>query len=351
MNRIAIVSSAHGFGHATRDAVLADTLLERGYDVTQFTHVSPAVLGASHRVEWAAVDVGFVQHHSLAENVPATLALLEERFADAAVDALAERLSAFDLVVADIPPSAMVASKRAGVPCVALGNFDWGWIYQQYAAALAPNPEAAHPSSERDRAGLVRWATRIAEIQREIPAISLAPGCCGLAGFAKTHAGGILARSAPPVRVAETGVLVCFGGLGLDAISAILPEIPGVTWIFAPPMPLLPRKDCLFVQDVPFSSLLAGADCVLTKPGYGSFAEMIMAGTRAVWLERTPFPEAPKLEADFTEPARIRAKTANANDVSCSIRAVLSQPRPAARLQDNREEIADLVLRWGQSSR
>lgn len=340
MSRIAIVSSAHGFGHATRDAVLADTLLARGHEVTQFTHVSPTVLGARHAVEWAAVDVGFVQHHSLAENIPATLDLLTERFAPAAIDTLASRLAGFHLIVADIPPTAMLAAKKAGVPCVAMGNFDWGWIYRNYP------PAKAFVVSPGD-GELQNWATRIAEIQRELPAISLSPGSCGLPGFLRTVEGGILARSAPPIRVAELGVLVCFGGLGLDAISAILPEIPGVTWIFAPPMPRLPRKDCLFVEDVAFPSLLAGAECVLTKPGYGSFAEIMMAGSRAVWLPRVPFPEAPLLEADVTEPSRIRAKSATADDVSSAISAVLSRPRPRARVQDDRERIADLVVELG----
>lgn len=348
MKRIVIVSSAHGFGHATRDAVLADTLWGRGHEVTQFTHVSPAVLGARHTVEFATTDVGFVQHHSLAENVPATMNLLEERFGDAAVDALARRFASFDLVIADIPPTAMLAAKRAGVPCVAMGNFDWGWIYREYASALDGVGVMDGGANAAERLGLRTWAARIGQIQREIPAISLSPGSCGLAGFALTQHGGILARSARPMRVAEVGVLVCFGGLGLEAIEAILPEVPGITWIFSPPMPKLNRRDCVYVEDVPFPALLAGAECVLTKPGYGSFAETIMAGTRAVWLERRPFPEAPLLEADFCGHARRRAKSATRADVSAALLRVLQYPKPAAPLHDDREEIADLVLDLGK---
>lgn len=337
--RIAIVSSAHGFGHAARDSVLASTLADRGHEITQFTHAPAELLGRNYEIEAAVVDVGLSQPDSFAENIPETLRLLNDRFSDVEIDKLAQRLSAFDLMVSDIPPNAMEAARRAGVPRVAMGNFDWAWIYR--SRSPFKQHESSAPEAER---ALQVWAERIEYWQHEANAVALHPGFCGLPSFRRVERGGLLARAAAPLRVVDRGVLVCFGGFGLAAIDALLPEIPGVTWILAPPMPPLNRADCLFVDNVAFPSLLAGADAIFTKPGYGIFGEAIVAGTPAVWLERHGFAESSYLEHEFSGPARQRVPWAGLDSIRAAVLSVLSEPRPEARLCDDRQRIADLVL-------
>ena len=41
--------------------------------------------------------------------------------------------SAIDLIVADIPPMAGDIAAVLGVPCIAIANFTWDWIYEPYA--------------------------------------------------------------------------------------------------------------------------------------------------------------------------------------------------------------------------
>jgi hypothetical protein len=47
---------------------------------------------------------------------------------------------------------------------------------------------------------------------------------------------------------------------------------------------------------LPFPDLVASGDALLTKPGYGAFAEAACCGTPVVYLERPDWPESPYLE-------------------------------------------------------
>ena len=278
--RLAVVCSAHGFGHLTRQLALVPHLQARGAAVTLFTAAPPAALADDLPVAvvpWT-VDVGIRQHDSLTEDLPGTLLALAERHADPAVDALATRLRAFDAAIVDVAPAGLEAARRAGIPAVAVGSFSWPWIYDHY------------PSLQAEAARLRRW-------QAPHPALSLWPGPGLPAGdFRQAVSGGLIGRhAAVPHRLPPGAVLVSFGGLGLSALERALPRIDGVCWVLAPPMPPLDRPDCLYVEGVPYPALVAGAHAVLTKPGYGIFAEAALARTRLLWVERGAFPEAPFL--------------------------------------------------------
>ena len=325
--RLCVVSSAHGYGHATRDVVLGEALTRRGHEVTQLAAAPASVLGAAHRVLPWVVDVGLVQPDSLAEDVDATATALAERCNDDAIDALAAELRAYDGVVVDIAPAAMEAARRAGVPCVAVGNFDWAWVYAHYPALLP-------------------WSARFAAWQAPHPAVQLVPGP-PLTGFSIVAAGGLLARARPAVRIVgadEVAILVGFGGFGLPGLAEHLPTLPGVRWLFAPPMCAPDRADVRQVDDVPFSSILAGADVVLTKPGYGMYGETVRAGVRVVWLDRGRFPEAPWLEAAMCARGDVKVDGApTAASLRAAVHASLARPRAPALPADDRVAIAARV--------
>jgi UDP:flavonoid glycosyltransferase YjiC (YdhE family) len=306
--RFAIVCSAHGYGHVTRQRVVADVLVAAGDQVTFFSAAPAAILGERGGVSFVpwTVDVGLVQPDSLTEDVVATRARLDAIVTDAAIDALAARLEGHDRVVVDIAPPALEAARRAGVPALAIGNFDWAWIYSHY------------PS-------LQGWARRFGAWQVAHHACAIAPGP-GLFGFASVRRFGLVGRRAAAYRYPERNniVLVCFGGFGLD-LEAWLPRIPGVIWVLAPPMRSIVRDDVRYVADVPFPALVAGADLLLTKPGYGIFGEAARAGVPIVWLDRGEFPEAPSIEAALTARGDRKATRADLAEV---VRARLADPRP-----------------------
>jgi hypothetical protein len=109
-------------------------------------------------------------------------------------------------------------------------------------------------------------------------------------------------------------------------------------------MPRLDRDDCLYIDDVPFPALLAGADVVFTKPGYGVLAESIVAGARVVWLDRGRFPEAPFLEAAMRDRGDVKAAAATGEAVAEAVATALATARTPGRGRDDRARVADAVL-------
>ncbi len=275
--RIAIVCSAHGLGHLTRQLAVARALRDFGVEPILFTAACPTVieewLPQPSLVPWT-VDVGIIQSDSLTEDIPATLAALEQRCSHAAVDRLAAALQAAEvqLVVADAPPVALEAARRAGLPAVAVGNFTWPWIYAHYPA-------------------LREWGARLALWQTSHPAAALWPGP-GMPGFASVESFGLVGRAPRPgTRKVRGHVLVSFGGFGLESLNERLPIIDGITWVLAPPSRPIDRPDCRFVKDTAYPALIAAAEMVLTKPGYGILAETALTGTKLLWVPRGAFPE------------------------------------------------------------
>lgn len=283
-------------------------------DVTIFTAAPEAVfrdyLGADPAL-YARVtivpfraDVGVVQRDGLSMDHVATLAALEARFGDPreigpgsrvdrAIEELASALSRARprVVVADVPAIAIAAAHRIGAPSVAVGNFDWAFIYDHYASKSPAFAEFAR---------LFRaWHARATT------AVHLPPGP-PLEGFREVRPGAPLARTlladarAIRERLAiprgDRAVLVSFGGFGLDDPARRIPRIRGVTWILAPPMdPLSGRPDVRFVAHEPYLGLLAASDAVFTKPGYGIVCEAARNRTRVLFTDRGDFPEYPWL--------------------------------------------------------
>ena len=311
--RIAVLCSAHGFGHVTRQLAVAEHLTALGAAPTFFTAAPASILRETLpelSIRPWVMDVGVVQPDGIHHDAAATLARLASVCSEAAIDALAEAVSGFDRAVVDVAPAGLEACRRAGVPALAVGNFDWAWIYRRYPA-------------------LQGWADRFADWQAPHPAVALTPGP-GLRGFASVETLGVVARRRPARRVVgsrERGVLVSFGGHAEMPLR--LPSIPGVRYILSAPMPRLERPDCVYVEDVAYPSLVAGADAVLSKPGYGILAEACLAGTPLVWVDRSGWPESPSLEAAMWARGDVKIEGPVARGLPRALRRVWGRGRPA----------------------
>lgn len=307
--KLAIVCSAHGFGHLTRQLAVAEALRAEGVDPAIFTAAPPSIVEAtlpSPRLRPWVVDVGIAQRDSLTEDLDETLRRLDEVCSERQIDALAEELGGFDRVVVDTAPAGLEAARRAGVEAIAVGNFEWAWLYGQYPR-------------------LRQWAARFEAWQRPHLGLELWPGP-GLQAFRSVERFGLVARQREPHALPQGSVLVSFGGFGLADLDARLPEVPGVTWVISPPMTRLERPDVLWVEDVPYPALVAGAELVLTKPGYGILAEAMSTGTPIAYLDRGAFPEAASLVAVLEERGDRRVE--NLNDLG----DLIGQERPRVAL-------------------
>lgn len=334
MPRLALICSAHGFGHVTRQLALAEELLARGVVVELFSAAPDELIDESlprlPRRRWLA-DVGIAQPDSFHEDLDATAALLQERCGDAAIDRLAAALDGFDGAVVDAAPPALEAARRAGLPCLAVANFDWAWIYGHYPT-LRP------------------WAERFAAWQAPHLALHTPPGPA-LTAFGRVIEVGPIGRASPPVALPGDSrhVLVSFGGLGREGAQDALPRLDGVTWVVAPPQPRPRRDDMLRIDGVPYPALVASVDAVLTKAGYGIFTEASLAGTPLLYVPRRVFPEAPYIERamDARGDLRLDAEAPFA-DLESALNTILGRPAPAPAAPGV-AAAADAVLRHTQT--
>ncbi len=323
--RISCYVSGHGFGHASRVCEVLRALRRRVPDVAiavrstvprWFFELS---LGGELTYAACRLDIGAVQADSLTVDIDATAAAYAaiEARRDAFIPAEVAALSAArpDLILADIPALAFDVAAALGVPGVAMTNFSWDWIYADYVAAqpaFAPLVAALRRSYAR--------ATLLCRL----------PLHGDLGAFPHVRDVALVARRATVARDDVRTrlqlprdcrlVLLSFGGIGL-ALECV-PAIDGVVFVGTAGAAVGGARGCRMITDdelrgagVRYEDLVAAADAVMTKPGYGIVAECIANRTPIVYTARGRFAEYEVLVAGieahlanaFIEPADLRA--------------------------------------------
>ena len=305
MKNVAYYVSAHGYGHGVRTCDILPELAVRRPDVRVLlttglpeSFLAPRIRGLPVSLRAGSFDVGMVQLDSVAVDVQATLRAVEALFArrEALIreDVHFLQEAGACLVVADIPSIPIEAAARAGIPCVAIGNFGWNWIYAPFA--------------ENDP----RWLPLIAGIEegyRKADVLLRLPFSEPMAVFERQVNIPLLARPGRACRTElarETGadpgrtwVLLSFASLNwtADVVRRVACE-PG--YAFFTVRPLEWAGSGIFSVDrerFAFSDVLASVDAVVSKPGYGLLSECIANNKPLVYTDRQDFIEYPILEA------------------------------------------------------
>jgi UDP:flavonoid glycosyltransferase YjiC (YdhE family) len=296
---VALAVSGHGFGHAVRCAEVARALLERGAwvkvrtDAPAWLFPEPVELVPSPG--WP-LDIGVAQHDGLELDIDETRrrwqAFACELEPRARVEAELLREHHVDVLLGDIPPLGFAAATGAGVPCAALTNFGWDWIY------------AAWPGFERT-VETVRGAYRQADLLLRLPLHSHSDDA--FPAFNRIEDVPLIARRARRSRAqvrAELGlpvdaqvVLLSFGGFtagGLDV--GALRDWSEYVFVLTPPLfdsnTRLP-SNVVGLNQTPadYVSLLGASDVVVTKPGYGIAADCLANRVAILFTDRGPFRE------------------------------------------------------------
>jgi hypothetical protein len=306
--RFAYYITAHGYGHGVRSCDILSALLKGypGVQVTVTTDLPESFL--RNRVPYegltirqGAFDVGMVQTDSIRVDVDATLEqalqLVEKRPALLRSEVEFLRELGADRVVVDIPSIPIGAAKQAGIPAVAVGNFSWDWIYS--------------PFVERDP----RWQSVVdlfEEGYRQADLLLKLPFSPAMAIFSKQVDIPLLAQPGPSRRediAAMTGadlskkwVLLSF--TTLDWEKNALNEVEALTEYEFFTVKPLSWTGCRNIHSVDraqvgFPSVLASADIVVTKPGFGILSECVVSGKPMIYAERENFIEYPLLEREL----------------------------------------------------
>jgi hypothetical protein len=356
---LAVYVSGHGFGHATRTAEVLRALrvARPGVRITVCTSL-PAFLftemvpgGVEMRA--LACDVGLAQRGALAIDEEGTVAAWRafeaQQPARIAAEAAWLRECGAALVLGDVPPLAFEAAAAAGVPSVALANFSWDWVYRHYAgrhaalhaAALAAAASYAH-------AGLLLQLPfagdmRAFPVREEIPLVARQPR------LSRAEA-----RRRLGLTDAQPIVLLSFGGLGLPGFDpAVLAATPRVRFLMQGPSDAFPPNvdsvahARLAALGLAYPDVVAAADIVVTKPGYGIVSDCAAARTRIVYTDRGDFPEYPVLVRDM--PAYVACAFATneaifAGELQDAIDDVLAQPWPGTRRLDGADVAARRIV-------
>ncbi|MFB3852254.1 MAG: hypothetical protein ACE148_00355 [Vicinamibacterales bacterium] len=311
MKPVVFYVSGHGFGHASRDIEVINALhaLRPSLPVVVRTSARRWLFDLTVRnpIEFHEVvcDTGVVQVDSLHLDEQASIRDAGLFYGD--LDRRSEGESAFlqsigaGLVVGDIPPLAFTAAARAGVRSIALGNFTWDWIYEEYAELL-PRYHALLPT--------VRDSYRHAELALRLPL------CGGFESFGRVVDIPFVARHRTRERAEvrqslglapdRPTVLLSFGGYGLGGLqpagieeatahgyTVVTTDQAGAREVegSASRQLVMLTETSLYARGYRYEDLLAAVDVVMTKPGYGIIAECIANGTAMVYTSRGRFRE------------------------------------------------------------
>jgi hypothetical protein len=296
--------SGHGFGHA---AQVIPVLNELGRHVPRLTAILRTTVPSTFfqdrlTVPWSpqAVqqDVGCIQKGPLDIDIPATWEAHREFHATwesrVNAEAAAMRAAGPNLILADTPYLAVTAGKQTGIPTVVLANFTW----HEVLVSLDDIPSEHHAllQSIRTSYGHADMAFRIA------------PGL-PLSGLREVVDIGPIAEPASSQRVdlrsrleiaaSERLVLVGFGGIPLESLPWDQME---QMWGFHFLIPVVPpgnfsRIHSWSTVSVPFTTVLASVDLVMTKPGYGTIVEAVALGLPVLYVRRYNFADEAPLVA------------------------------------------------------
>jgi UDP:flavonoid glycosyltransferase YjiC (YdhE family) len=353
--------SGHGLGHASRDAEVIRAIARLA--------PSAAVAARSSAPSWifnerarpsvelthAEVDTGVAQIDSLRLDEEETARRASRFYSDFSrrVDHEAAIIveSGARAIVGDIPPLAFAAAARAQVPSIALANFTWDWIYEGYPSfgELAPGTidviRSAYACTTRAlRLPLYGGFEPMAAVVEDIPLIA-------------RHARRPREETRKMLDLDDGIVaLASFGGHGVDLPYAGIAKSGRFTLLLTDyedrqnggPRNLrrLDRKQ-LAERGVQYADLVAAADVVVSKPGYGIVSECLANGPALLYTDRGRFREHDVFVGMM--PRLLRCRHISQDDLRAgrwgdAIDALLAQDPPPERLPTNGADVAARII-------
>jgi len=308
---IACYLSSHGYGHAVRsiEVVRHIARMRPGLRIVIVTLAPPFLFADAMEscpniaLRRAAVDFGLVQRDPRSFSLPATAKKLRALLSHH--ERIVERERGFlrrekiRALWCDIPFLPFGAAASLGLPAVGMGNFSWDWIYEYYSGFDPVFAEAADYAR-----AVYAHASLYLELPHSPPPLAFPrrekiPLVTRTARFSREEA-----RSRLGLLPEERAVLLGFSELALaPAACARLEALAcgtarrGIRFIVPPPMRLELANALERGAGLDFPSLVAAADILVTKLGYGIVSDAVASRVPLVYTDRGDFPELPWLEA------------------------------------------------------
>jgi hypothetical protein len=301
MPHLLVDLSYHGFGHIAQTAPVVNALVERlpGLRVTVRSGAPQALLAQRFHCEFTliakALDFGMEMVDAVGVRVEESARAYRDFHHDwtGRVAREAENMAALapDLLFANVPYLSLAAAAGAGIPAVAMCSLNWADIYAHYCHDRQEAPEIHSQMLAAYRSAAHFLQPQPGMAMADLPnAREIGP----IARLGHNRRAEIDARLG--LKAGDKLVLIAMGGIAFRLPLESWPRIPGVRWV-VPSSWQARHPDAVELEslDIDFTDVLASCDALLTKPGYGSFAEAACNGVPVLYLDRKDWPEAPYL--------------------------------------------------------
>jgi hypothetical protein len=349
---IAYYITSHGYGHGVRSCSIIRAINElhphlRVQIVSELppSFLSNQVGSVRNPIRAKSFDVGMVQLDSIRVDVDFTLQRAEQFYSKR--EELIERETKFlrkagiNLVVADIPGLPLEAAALEGIPRVAVGNFGWDWIYSGFLLRDPRWQAIVNMFHEQYRKADLLLRLPFCEEMRAFPRIEDIP-LVATPGRARRREIAAIAGC----DLAKKWILLSFTSLdwnreALDHVKSIQGE-----YEFLTVLPLQWKTDrihALSREQITFSDVIASADAVISKPGFGILSDCIVNSKPLIYADRIDFLEYAVLEASIKKYMKhvfIPAAKLYAGDLKESLDLIWESPEPPLKLEWGGDRIA-----------
>jgi hypothetical protein len=349
---LAVAISSHGYGHGAQTAAVLAALRARHPEVrlTLLTGLPRAFLeqripGDFALIHWRG-DFGMHMRSALDVDVERSAADYAAFHADwdrhcAETVALLEDLAP-DLLLANIPYLPLAAAARIGLPAVALCSLNWALIYGPYCG---DRPEAPATLAAMEAAYAAARIFLCPAPSMPMPGLGNVQTIGPLARLGSPRPDELRARLGIPE--ARRVAVIAPGGMTLRLSPQDWPRHEDIHWIVPADWdvarPDMHRFDALGMG---FNDLLASADAVVGKLGYGTVAECACNGTPLLYVPRPDWPEEPVLADWLRQHGRCAPVTRDAlhgGRMRDALDALWSQTAPPRPQPTGAEEAAAVL--------
>ncbi len=347
--------SSHGYGHLAQVAPVLVELGKRlpGLRLTVRSTLPTAVLesrlGKLSRHIRKSLDVGMCMASAIDVEVEASIRAYAGFHSDwdGLVREEAKLLAALnpDLVLGDVPYLSMAGAARAGIPSLAMSSLNWGDIFHHYCGHLPQGEEIHAQIMDAYRKGQAFLQLAPHMPMDNLPRRrSLGP----VAARGRNRRGELNRRlgMAPSERL----VLIGLGGITTRLPVESWPAVPRIHWVVPGEWTVNRRRFLDFAKvNMPFTDLLCSCDAVITKPGYGTFAEAACNGVPVLYVERGDWPEEPYLTGWLSQNGvalDIERRALERGDLLGHLESLFARGRPPPIPMTGAGEAAKIVTKY-----
>lgn len=352
-NNAVFAISPHGFGHIAQVAPIVEALHRRSPDtrISIFSTADNALLRRFIACPFEHVpceqDPDVAMRGPLEVDVPATVERYRRWHAEYETHErrLRQLLQRSDagIVVSDIGYTVLEAAARADIPSLAISSLNWADIVWPYC---------------REFDGMADICARMLDAYNAADRFLLLEPAMPMPHIRHTAAVGPVARVGTDrksellqrLRLPRDTRLALFSLGGIPADTAVRNwSVPERThWIVPDDCEVDdPRFSPLQRADMPYIDVLASADVLVTKPGYGSFTEAACNGVPVIFVRRGDWPEEPAL-VDWLQrqgnAAELTRREFAAGDYIAAFDTLATLPAKPAITPTGVEQVANIIL-------